>query len=196
MSTWIASLIGYVFQATYNISPTLFGAILSGFWQILVMFGLHWSVVPIGLIQLAEEGATPIFAFSGLTSFAVLGVLLAVLVKTKDKKLKGLSIPASVSALFGITEPALYGILLPVRRTFINALIASAIGGAYTGYFNVVAYRLGGSGIFALPSYIPDSGEINANFWHRIITFVLVTAIGFILTMMTDISKAKTHKKA
>ncbi|MFJ5477490.1 hypothetical protein ACIL82_13590, partial [Enterococcus faecium] len=65
-------------------------------------------------------------------------------------------------------------------------LIASGIGGGYSGYFDVVPYRMGGLGIFSLASYIPDSGEITMNVWHRLISYILTFIIAFIITLVYE----------
>ncbi|HGF7718022.1 TPA: hypothetical protein QFK41_002849, partial [Enterococcus faecium] len=67
-----------------------------------------------------------------------------------------------------------------------TALIASGIGGGYSGYFDVVPYRMGGLGIFSLASYIPDSGEITMNVWHRLISYILTFIIAFIITLVYE----------
>lgn len=123
-------------QATlwvYHASPFVAGALLGAFWQVLVIFGLHWGVVPIGYNNLAVNGVDPILALIFAASFAQIGAVLGVWVKTKDKKLKTLSIPAFISGIFGVTEPAIYGITLPLKKPFIMSCIAGGIGGAILG---------------------------------------------------------------
>lgn len=196
IATWASSLIGWSFDSIYSISPVLFGTLVAGLWQILVMFGLHWGLIPVVLLQLSEQGFTPITAAIGVASFGVLGVLFGLIIKAKDKKIKQLSVPAAISTFFGITEPAVYGILLPMKRPFIIALVASAVGGAYTGFFDIVAYRLGGLGIFSIPSYITETGAITINFWHRLISFALTTVVAFIITMVVKLPKIESDDGA
>ncbi|MDN6607934.1 MAG: beta-glucoside-specific PTS transporter subunit IIABC, partial [Tetragenococcus halophilus] len=183
IATWGSDLIGLIFMAIYKISPTIFGALIGGLWQLLVMFGLHWGLAPIGILQLTEQGFTPILSNSGSASFGVLGVLLAIIIKNKDKNVRNIGVPATIASVFGVTEPGIYGLLLPMKKPFIIALISSAIGGAYTGFFDVVVYRIGGLGVFSITNYITDSGQLTMNFWHRVISFVLVTVIAFAMQM-------------
>lgn len=201
IATWSADLIGLVFMGIYKLSPVIFGALVGGLWQLLVMFGLHWGLAPIGILQISEQGFTPILSNSGSASFGVLGVLLALIIKNKTKKVRDIGIPATIASIFGVTEPGIYGLLLPMKKPFVVALISSAIGGAYTGFFDVVVYRIGGFGIFTLTNYITDDGQLTMNFWHRVISFILVTLIAFIIQMFMktpqlDTSIEKTEEKS
>ncbi|AYW45960.1 beta-glucoside-specific PTS transporter subunit IIABC [Tetragenococcus koreensis] len=193
VATWGTDLIGLVFMGIYKLSPLIFGALVGGLWQLLVMFGLHWGLAPIGILQLSEQGFTPILSNSGSASFGVLGVLLAIIIKNKDKNVRNIGIPATIASIFGVTEPGIYGLLLPMKKPFIIALISSAIGGAYTGFFDVVVYRIGGLGIFSITNYITDDGQITMNFWHRVISFILVTVIAFMIQMFMKTPQVDTN---
>lgn len=188
LATWASNLIGWAFTSVYSFSPILFSALVGGFWQLLVVFGLHWGLVPIAILQFSETGTSSIFGASNVASFAVFGALIAIALKTKENKVKQLTIASSVSAFFGITEPAIYGQLIPMRKPFVIALISSAVAGAYTGFFDVVPYRTGGLGIFSLPNYIAEAG-IDMNFWHRIISWIISAGLAFVLTMAIKIPK-------
>lgn len=183
-ASWASDLVGVLFKNLYELNTVLFGVLIGGLWQLLVMFGLHWGLIPIAILQVVEQGYTPIFGASDVAWAGVMGVLLAVFIKAKDAKTKEITLPATLSSFFGITEPGVYGTLLPKKHLFIIALIASGIGGGYSGYFDVVPYRMGGLGIFSLASYIPDSGEITMNVWHRIISYFLTFIIAFIITLV------------
>lgn len=101
-------------------SPILYGAVLGFAWQVLVMFGMHWAVIPFAIIALSQGDPTSILTPSGSVSFAQTGAVLAVMLKTKNAKLKELSIPAFISGIFGVTEPAIYGITLPKKKTILG----------------------------------------------------------------------------
>lgn len=192
IATWGADFIGFIFMGIYELSPVIFGALVGGLWQLLVMFGLHWGLAPIGILQISEQGFTPILSNSGSASFGVLGVLLAIIVKNRTRSVRNIGIPATIASVFGVTEPGIYGLLLPMKKPFIIALISSAIGGAYTGFFDVVVYRIGGFGIFTLTNYITDDGQLTMNFWHRLISFVLVTVIAFTIQMFMKTPQLET----
>lgn len=189
VASWAASLIGVFFSWLYQLNTVIFGILVGGLWQVLVMFGLHWGLIPIAILQVVDQGYTPIFGASDVAWASVMGVLIAVFIKTKNSKTKELTLPAAISSFFGVTEPGVYGILLPNKILFIISLIAAGIGGGYSGFFNVVPYRMGGLGIFSLASYIPNDGVITMNVWHRIISFVLTFVIAFIITMMVKVDK-------
>ncbi|EOT43309.1 PTS transporter subunit EIIC [Enterococcus dispar] len=185
-ASWSSDLVGALFKYLYELNTILFGVLIGGLWQLLVMFGLHWGLIPIAILQVVEQGYSPIFGASDVAWAGVMGVLLAVFFKAKDTQTKEITLPATLSSFFGITEPGVYGTLLPQKHLFIIALIASGIGGGYSGYFDVVPYRMGGLGIFSLASYIPDSGEITMNVWHRLISYILTFIIAFIITLVYE----------
>lgn len=109
------------------------------------------------------------------------------MIKTKEKKVKELATPALISSIFGVTEPAIYGITLPMKTPFIMTCIAGAIQGIYCGLTNVTGYAMGGMGIFLFPSYInPKTGSFTSVI-NLAICSVISLILGFALTMMTKI---------
>lgn len=181
VATWIGMLLGNVSVGIFELSPVIGGLVIGGLWQLFVMFGLHWGLIPIGINNLSVHGSDSLLAFTSATSMATLGVVLAVFVKTKQQKIKTLSIPAAASAFFGVSEPALYGITLPLKRPFIITLITSAVGGAIMGLMDTRIYMMGGMGIFGIPSKISPEG-ITLGFWGGIIAMVVNVILGFTLT--------------
>lgn len=182
-----SKLVGDAFMAVYNVSPVLYGGLLGAAWQVLVIFGLHWGLIPIMLNDLATNGMSIILVAIALPNFTQTGVLSAIWLKTKEAKVKTGLVPAWISSIFGITEPAIYGYTLPMRTPFIISCIASALGGAYLGFFNVIQYTTGGLGIFRFPSYIDPSGQNPMNMWHVVIAAVAVTVISFVIQMFVKV---------
>lgn len=182
IATWAGTLIGNGVLAIYNLSPIVAGIILGGFWQVFVIFGLHWGFVPIAINNLTLLGSDPVLAATFGASFAQTGVVLAILLKTKNQKLRSLSIPAVISGVFGVTEPAIYGITLPRKKPFIISCIGGAIGGGIIGAMGTQGYRIGGLGIFGIPSYIGPTG-LDAGFWGAIIGIVVSFFFGAIVTL-------------
>ncbi|MGI8385290.1 beta-glucoside-specific PTS transporter subunit IIABC [Robertmurraya sp. P23] len=183
VATWAGNLLGQATLAIYNVSPLVAGLLLGGFWQVFVIFGLHWGLVPIAFNNLATLGYDTILATIFAASFAQTGAVLAILLKTKNQKLKSLSIPAFISGIFGVTEPAIYGITLPLKKPFIISCIAAAIGGAIAGATKVTGYIIGGLGIFGIPSYISPEG-IDFGFYGAIISIVVAFIAGLVLTLL------------
>ncbi|MBZ6527475.1 PTS glucose transporter subunit IIA [Aerococcaceae bacterium DSM 111021] len=187
VATWASNLVGAFFSSVYDFSPILLGALLGGFWQVLVMFGLHWGLIPIALLQFAQYGFGTLLTASVAVCFAQVGVLLAILIRTKESKVKQLAVPAAISAVFGVTEPAIYGITLPMKTPFIITCIAGAIQGAYLGWMNVISYSIGGLGIFIIPSYIDPTGDIPMNVWHMVIAMIISLVLAFVMMMFVKV---------
>ncbi|MBC5636415.1 PTS glucose transporter subunit IIA [Ornithinibacillus sp. BX22] len=181
IATWASQLLGQATIWVYDLSPIIAGAFLGGFWLVFVMFGLHWGLVPIGINNFTSQGWDPILALIFVHSFALAGAILAVWIKTKNSNTKTLSAPALISSIFGVTEPAMYGIALPLKKPFIFTLISSAIGGAMLGFFGSVGYVMGGLGIFQIPSFISPDG-IDMSLIGAIIAAVVGLVLAFVLT--------------
>lgn len=189
VATWAGSLVGAGTLAVYNLSPIVAGAVIGGFWQIFVMFGLHWGLVPVALNNLSVYGRDPILAMSFAASFAQTGAVIAVMMKTKEKKIKSLSIPAIISGLFGVTEPAIYGITLPLKKPFIMSCIAGGIGGAAIGLINAQGYIVGGLGVFGITNFLNPAGGNNNTVWGVVAIIVGATILGFVLTYIAGFGK-------
>lgn len=191
IATWASQLLGAVTVAAYNLSPIVAGVILGGFWQVFVIFGLHWGIVPIGFNNLAVNGYDAILALIFAASFAQIGVVLAIMFKTKDKKLKSLCIPAFISGIFGVTEPAIYGVTLPRKKPFIISCIGGAVGGGILGAMGTLVYTNGGLGIFQIPAFINPKTGIDAGFYGMVISMVASFALGFIMMFFTKLTGEK-----
>ena len=184
VASWAADLIGVIFIGLLDFSPLIFGALLAASWQLLVIFGLHWGIIPITYVLLAEQGVNPIGPPMMASTFGVLGVVLALVIKSKEKQVKNIGIPGVISLIFGISEPVIYGLMLPMKKAFTYAIVGNLIGGAYLGMMNVTGYRTGGLGVFSIFNTIAPNGEITMNFWNVIIGYGLAALVGFILQMI------------
>ncbi|SSA28417.1 PTS system beta-glucoside-specific EIIBCA component [Lacticaseibacillus rhamnosus] len=176
-------------QALLSLTPMVSDAIIAGFYQVLVIFGLHWAVIPVITAQLSS--AHPESVLNGIVSISMIAQgagALAVWVKTKhNPALKGLSISAFISACCGITEPAMYGVNLKYGRVFIFSSIGAAIGGLVNGLLNVNMYGFTGSFLGA-PSFVAPGWAHNPNniwfFWIAslvtlVAAFTLVYLFGY-----------------
>lgn len=176
VATWLSHLLANGYQIIYVVAPWLAGAALGGLWQVCVIFGLHWGLVPLminNMTVLGHDSMLPIILPAVLAQVgAVLGIFLA----TRDARQKVLAGSAFSAGLFGITEPAVYGLTLPLRRPFIFGCVAGAIGGAITAFSNSYAFSFGLPNIFFPAQMIPASG-IDASVWGGLIG----TAVAFIL---------------
>lgn len=193
VATWAGLLIGQATLWVYESVPVVAGLIVGGFWQVFVIFGLHWGLVPIKYSNLAAFGSDPFLAMTFAASFAQIGAVLAVIIRTKNKKLKSLGLPAFLSGLFGVTEPAIYGITLPLKKPFIMSCIAGGIGGAIIAVLGARSYMAGPLGIFAIPTYISPEG-ITSGFYGMLIAIVVAFVIGFILTYLFGVKNIEGDK--
>ena len=158
-----------------NFSPLLAGAIVGGTWQILVIFGLHWGFIPVYINNIMTNGYDNVMMPFFACTFATSAVVLAIFWKTKDKKLKEMAFPNFISGIFGVTEPAIYGIMLPLKKTFVISCIAGCIGGGFYGAFNFRKFMMGGMGIFEFPAMIEPDGSLGN---------LIVAGVGVVLTMV------------
>lgn len=176
------SLLNAGFSALFTASPILFGILMGFIWQILVIFGLHWAVIPMAFIQLSEFGYINVLSGMFGASFAQTACVLAMFFKLKDEKTKSLCIPAVVSGICGVTEPAIYGITLPRKLPFIFSMIGGAAGGAIMTAMNVNAYTMGGLGIFGVVNYIDNTTGDASGMFYSFICIIVSSLVGFLLT--------------
>lgn len=184
VATFGSNLIAQAILAIRNLSPMLAGAVIAFFWQILVVFGLHWGIIPIYMNNIMTMGYDNVMMPFYATTFATFAAVVAVMIKTKDKKLKSLCIPASISAFFGVSEPAIYGIVLPLKKPFIISCITSGLVGGFYGFFNLRKFVMGGSGLFELPGMIDPAADNFNNVIVAVIGVVLAVVLAFVLTMI------------
>ncbi|PJI08632.1 MULTISPECIES: beta-glucoside-specific PTS transporter subunit IIABC [Clostridium] len=182
ISTWAGKLVGAATISIYNLSPIVAGLFIGAFWQIFVIFGLHWGLVPILLNNISVMHYDPVIATFFAASFAQTGVVAAILIKTKNKKLRSLAIPAVISGFFGVTEPAIYGITLPRKKPFIISCIGASIGGGILGAMGSKMYIFGGLGIFGIPCFIGPKG-MDRGFYGSIISIIVAFALGFLIML-------------
>lgn len=178
-ATWLSQMLAHGYQAIYAFAPWLAGAVMGTIWQICVIFGLHWGLVPVMLNNLSVLGQDTLMPLLVPAVMGQVGATLGVFLSTQDAKLKVLSGSAASAGLFGITEPAVYGVTLPNRRPFILGCIAGGIGGAIVGFSQSHLYSFGLASIFSLAQMLPPGG-IDSSVWGAIIGTVvsLVLACG------------------
>ncbi|ALS74925.1 PTS beta-glucoside transporter subunit EIIBCA [Planococcus rifietoensis] len=192
IATWAGQLLGQATLFIFNLSPIIAGLFIGGLWQVFVIFGLHWGLVPIAINNLTVYGSDPVLAMAFAASFAQIGAVLAVWIRIKNQKMKSLSAPAFISGIFGVTEPAIYGITLPLKKPFFISCIGGAVGGAVFAFANSAIYMVGGLGIFGIPSLIPPTGELGFAFWAVVPALGIAFVLSFVLTYFFGLSKAHT----
>ena len=195
VATWAGKLLGALTLSIYGLSPVVAGLFMGAFWQVFVLFGLHWGFIPILINNIVVLHADPIVALTFGTTFAQIGVVLAILIKTKNKKLKSLAVPAFISGIFGVTEPAIYGVTLPRKKPFILSCIAASIGGGILGAMGTKIHVMGGTGIFSIPSFISPDG-MDRGFYGALISMVVSFGLGFLLMLFSGYKDEEVSEKS
>ena len=147
--TWLYDTLGFVG-----------GAIFGAFYAPIVITGMHQTFIAVEtqlLAEMANTGGTFIFPIAAMSNIAQGAACLGVAVALKDPKVRGLAVPSGISALLGITEPAMFGVNLRYRQAFFAAMIGSGLSSAFIAFFNVKAIALGAAGFLGIPSIKPDS---------------------------------------
>lgn len=182
--SFISEGIAGVLQWLLTVNTALSGLIIGGLYQILVIFGLHWAVIPLIANDIAATGHSVLNGIISITMVAQGAGALAVWFKTKhNPELRGLSMSAAISAAVGITEPAMYGVNLKYGRVFMTSSIGAAIGGLVNGLLKVDMYGFTGS-LIGFPSFVPKAGQGNPNnllnFWiASIVTIIAAFALTY-----------------
>lgn len=174
----------FVIDAIYNFAPWLAMMLFSAAMPFIVMTGMHWAFVPACLLGLANPGYDLLLLPAMLTSnIAQAGATFGVAAKTKDKELREMAIPAGISALLaGVTEPAMYGITLRLRKPMIAACIASGIGGLIMGITSLKAYAFATPCLTAIVQFIsPDSGK---NMICAVVVLIVSLVLSFVLSFI------------
>lgn len=177
----VANLIGAglntVLTSISNFSPLLAGILLGGLWQVFVVFGIHGVLTVIAFMDLVAGNPSQMLAFSYPASFATVGTVLAVYLRTKDEKLKSVALPAFISSIFGVTEPATYGVTLPRKKIFVVNCIGGAVGGIVVALTGLKMYSYAGIGIIGLLGFMDKTSP-------NIIGIIIMTILPFLASLI------------
>lgn len=192
IATLITNILASIFELIFNlpvVGSVLGCTVVAAFWMCLVIFGFHWSLVPLGIINLTTLGYDYILGSMVAHSFSLGAVVFAMYLKNKDQDFRGIALPAIISSFFfGVTEPAIYGIALPNKKAFVNACIGSAAGGLVLGLTGSVLFISGGLGMFNWLSYIDTAGVLGTgitNMIWAIVASLVGAVVGFVLEWFT-----------
>lgn len=176
----------------FSFSPQLAGAILGGFWQLLVVLGIHWAIIPIIINDIATNGSSMIDACVGLGHFGIAGMALGYALKNKNKKQKANGFSSFAVTLCGVTEPAIYSIGLNHIKVFACALIGSGVGGFIMAMFGGETYGFGGSGLFNGPLFIgPNGFDTNFVLWAICagVSLTIATTLAYFISPREELVK-------
>lgn len=124
--------------------PVLTAAIVGGVWQVFVIFGVHWGITPVVLADFAQNGSNTFQAYQTCAVVAQVGAAFGVFLKSRNKELKNMSLSAGITGIFGITEPTIYGVTLRLKKPFICACAAGAVGAVVSSFFQTTYYVYAG----------------------------------------------------
>jgi len=194
LATLLSQGLAHGYQAIYVFAPWLAGAALGALWQVCVIFGLHWGLVPLIINNLTVFGQDTMLPILLPAVLGQVGAVLGIFLRTRDPRQKILAGSAATAGIFGITEPAVYGLTLPLRRPFIFGCIAGAIGGAIVGFSDSHVYSFGFANIFTLAQMIPPGG-VDSTLWGGILGTVVSLVLACVMTFVAGMPKAPVITK-
>lgn len=192
VGTWIANGLDILFAT----SGIVAGALLGFFRPILVMFGMHYSIMPMQVQQIADTGFTVLTASGLAANIAQGGAAFAVFLKTRNKTMKAAAGSSSLTAVFGITEPAIYGVTLRYKKPFFAGCLAAGLVSGFFGMVHTKQNAIAIPGILSITTYSADK------FIYIIIGIVAAFVLGFVFTLIAGVDdsvlgedKKKENKK-
>lgn len=185
ISDSLANAIAVGYNFLVNNVPVVAAAIVGGIWQIIVIFGVHWGVTPMVLANFANNGCDSFQAFQTCAVIAQAAACFGVFFKTKKSDIKNVSLSAGLTGIFGITEPAIYGVTLRLKKPFICGCIGGAIGAIIISFFHSMYYVYAGlpgllTTVNAISNENPNSfiGMLIGVAATIVITIVLIQVVG------------------
>jgi PTS system beta-glucosides-specific IIC component len=182
----IANILSLLITAaiTYlnNLSPVITSLVVGVIYQPLVILGLHWPLITIGITNMGAMGYDYIIPMIFTASFTQTAVVLAVYCKTKDKKVKNICIPAMISGCFCIIEPAIYGVTLPVKKRFAFSIIGATVGAVIISIFSARMYAVS-VGVLGTVAFINPNGDMSG-FFVAIVATIISMVVAFLLTFI------------
>ncbi|MFR2165284.1 MAG: glucose PTS transporter subunit IIA [Streptococcus salivarius] len=143
---------------------------------------MHWALFPLAILDVATNGSSIILSAAILPCFTQTGVLGAIMLKTKEEKVRTISMPAFISSIFGVTEPAIYGVTLPMKTPFYISCGVSGLMGAAMMALDIKPYSIGGLGVFVFPSLIGPDGNLS-----KVIFAIIIAIVGGVLAFLIQL---------
>lgn len=156
ISDMVANGIAIGYNYLYNTVPAIAALLIGGFWQVAVIFGVHWGVTPMVMANFSNFGCDSFQAVQTCAVVAQAAACFGVAIKTRDKEMKNVSLSAGLTGVFGITEPAIYGVTLRLKKPFVAGCISGALGALVVAFFGSKNYVYAG-----LPSLLTTVNAIS-----------------------------------
>lgn len=195
IGTVIGNGLGSLFNSIYSFSPLVAGLIMGSLWQVFVMFGMHWGFVPIMFLNIEQYGFDVMVPMLLPAVLAQGGAALAVAIRTKDTKLRSLGISSTITSLFGITEPTVYGVTLPLKKPFVVACLSAGIGDAMIGFAGVKAFSSGLVSLLTIPTFISTNQAVESNVTMAILATALSFVLAFVGTLIVGFDETVQDEK-
>lgn len=182
-AAWLSSLVNDFITMLMTAVPLVGGAVFGALYQVLVIFGLHQAVTNLAFVNLLSGNPDPIMAICCLCSFSQIGVVLAIYLRTKSARLKEVAMPAFISGVFGVTEPAIYGVTLPRVKYFVVSCVGAAVMGALLMVTGTLMYTFSGLGVFSIIGFV-DPANPAGSLTMTLIATAVAFALSFVVTFL------------
>ncbi len=179
VSEFLANAIANGFNALNNTLPVLAGALIGGLWEVIVIFGVHWGATPLILANFETLGHDSMQAYLTCAVIAQAAACFAVFFRAKGSEIKNIALSSGVTGIFGITEPALYGVTLRLKKPFVAGCIGGATGAIFLALTNTTYY------VFAsLPGILTTVNAVNGSDYSGLINMLIAAAITVVVTII------------
>ncbi|MGA4514488.1 beta-glucoside-specific PTS transporter subunit IIABC [Staphylococcus caledonicus] len=181
------------FNWLVDVAPWLAGLLIGAFWQVFVIFGVHWGITPMVLANFEQYKSDAFQAFQTIAVISQFGAVIGVFLKTRNKELKKVSLSAGITGIFGITEPSMYGVNLRFKKPFVIACISGGISALIASFFNPKYYAYAGlpGPITVVNGYSPDNPT---SIWGIIIGSLLAIILPIILIQLFGYGEDATEQ--
>ncbi|KML71694.1 PTS transporter subunit EIIC [Pectobacterium peruviense] len=182
---YLGKLLALFIQSLFDVSSIFAGFVVGAIRPVAILTGMHHAMTPIALQNFSNQGFDMLMPMMCMANMAIAGATFAIYFHAKTRQDKSVVLSAGVSALLGITEPALFGVLTKYKKAFISATVASSIASAFIAYFGVRLYGYILSSIFSLPAYI------GPYFSYAISGMAIAIVLSFTLTYILVVRASK-----
>ncbi|AIX74640.1 glucose PTS transporter subunit IIA [Mixta calida] len=186
VTSGLANGIAMGYNWLFDTAPALAAAVIGGVWQVIVIFGVHWGITPVVMANFDLHGRDSFQAFQTMAVVGQMAAAFACAIKAKQRGFKTVAWSAGLTGVFGITEPAIYGVTLKLKKPFICGCIGGAVGAIVTSLFGSYYYAYAGlPGVLTIVNAIsPENpmsfiGELTGVLVTMAATFILVFLVGF-----------------
>ena len=151
---WLGKALAWFIEGLFGISASFAGLVVGAIRPVAILTGMHHAMTPIALQNFSDRGYGMLMPMMFMANMSIAGATFAIWRVSKDRQQRTITLSAAISALLGITEPALFGVLTRYKKAFVAATVASSLASAFIAFFGVRLYGYILSSIFSLPAYI------------------------------------------